>query len=115
MGERCENPCPRSYSGHWRDWHRGHGCDLDDGKPAEVAPPLFMFEHTLERDLTNAERFTWGKCPACEAPHGEPCRAAVGLQLGVRVDGRRMRDGEGAHLGRLQRAPRRVRLVEVGP
>jgi hypothetical protein len=64
-----------------------------------------------ERELTRDERFQWGCCPVCGVPDGEPCRADVGLQLGARVDGRRMQDGEGAHLGRLERAPFRVRLV----
>ncbi len=35
---RCTNWAESWYKGHWRDWHRGHGCNLDDGKPrAEVA------------------------------------------------------------------------------
>ncbi len=63
------------------------------------------------RELTTDERFKWGTCPVCEATHGEYCRADVGLQLGVRVDGRRMRDGEGAHLARLNKAPFNVREV----
>ncbi len=29
----CTNNSPSWLRGHWRDWHRGHGCDLDDGKP----------------------------------------------------------------------------------
>jgi len=31
--ESCTNYTPTGFTGHWRDWHRGHGCDLDDGKP----------------------------------------------------------------------------------
>jgi hypothetical protein len=23
---------PPWFTGRWRDWHRGHGCHLDDGK-----------------------------------------------------------------------------------
>lgn len=64
-----------------------------------------------ERELTFDERARWGDCPVCKAPDGEPCCADVGMQLGVRVDGRRMRDGEGVHVGRLQKAPFRVREV----
>ncbi len=31
---RCDNPMPASAgSGPWREWHRGHGCDLDPGTP----------------------------------------------------------------------------------
>ena len=29
----CDNYAPRWFGGHWRDWHRGHGCDRDDGRP----------------------------------------------------------------------------------
>ncbi len=65
----------------------------------------------IERDTTLEERIRWGVCPVCKAGHGEYCCAAVGFQLGHRVDGRRMQDGDGAHLARLQRAPMRVRLV----
>lgn len=63
------------------------------------------------RETTFEERATWGECPVCHAPDGEWCSAAIGIQLGQRVDGRRMNDGEGAHLARLQRAPMVVRLV----
>lgn len=27
--KRCTQRTPREWSGHWRDFHRGHGCDLD--------------------------------------------------------------------------------------
>lgn len=33
----CSNTSPRWFSGHWRDWHRGHGCEKDDGKPRSEA------------------------------------------------------------------------------
>lgn len=29
----CRDFAPRWFAGRWRDWHRGHGCNLDDGKP----------------------------------------------------------------------------------
>jgi len=29
----CRNWSPPWFTGRWRDWHRGHGCELDDGKP----------------------------------------------------------------------------------
>jgi hypothetical protein len=25
----CNNFCPPTWTGHWRDWHRGHDCQLD--------------------------------------------------------------------------------------
>jgi hypothetical protein len=66
-----------------------------------------------ERDLTTAERMVYGECPVCHAADGESCFAEVGLQLGRRVDGRPMQTGDGAHLGRLQQAPMRVREVPI--
>ena len=29
----CDDNSPPWFTGRWRDWHRGHGCDKDDGKP----------------------------------------------------------------------------------
>lgn len=29
----CADYSPPWFTGRWRDWHRGHGCRLDDGKP----------------------------------------------------------------------------------
>ena len=26
---RCDTPAPASFTGHWRDWHRGHGCEAE--------------------------------------------------------------------------------------
>jgi hypothetical protein len=63
------------------------------------------------RELTTAERFVWGTCPACGAEHGQPCNADVGIQLGQPANGGRMTTGDGAHLSRLQAAPFRVREV----
>jgi hypothetical protein len=33
---QCTNFCPPEFTGRWRDWHRGHGCNQDDGKPRTV-------------------------------------------------------------------------------
>lgn len=30
----CTNMSPPGFTGRWQDWHRGHGCDKDDGKPS---------------------------------------------------------------------------------
>jgi hypothetical protein len=35
--ETCRNFSPPWFTGRWRDWHRGHGCNLDDGKPRSAA------------------------------------------------------------------------------
>lgn len=63
----------------------------------------------LERELTFDERATWGDCPACGVQHGESCHHEVGFALGVSPGGGR--PTEGAHFGRLQRAPFRVKTV----
>jgi rubrerythrin len=37
--KRCTNLMPRDAgAGHWREWHRGHGCDLDPGVAAPPTP-----------------------------------------------------------------------------
>ncbi len=36
----CTNHSPPDFVGHWRDWHRGHGCDKDDGKPRSAAAKI---------------------------------------------------------------------------
>lgn len=33
----CANNSPPGFTGHWRDWHRGHGCGKDDHKPRSTA------------------------------------------------------------------------------
>lgn len=63
------------------------------------------------RELTFEERAKWGKCPVCAAEQGESCNRKIGIPLGVNVHGEVLEGG--AHLGRLQRAPKRVQLVGV--
>lgn len=64
-----------------------------------------------ERWLTFEERCKWGDCPVCGAKDGEPCHSEVGFALGVTVSGQRPTDG--AHLGRINNAPRRIKEVAV--
>lgn len=78
---------------------------MSDEKSTAVA------ERSLGREASYDERATWGTCPVCKAEDGEWCHAEIGAQLGARADGQRMQTGEGAHLARLQRAPRRVKMV----
>lgn len=33
----CKSYSPPWFKGRWRDWHRGHGCYLDDGQPRSDA------------------------------------------------------------------------------
>jgi len=35
--DSCTNYSPAGFTGRWQDWHRGHGCPLDDGKPRSDA------------------------------------------------------------------------------
>lgn len=65
----------------------------------------------MEKTLTYAERATWGDCPVCEAKHGEYCNRWVGVSLGTTAHGTPPKNG--VHLGRLQKAPTKVKLVPV--
>lgn len=54
----CTDPTPRWFVGHWREWHRGHGCDRDDGKPRSDAATTEVEQHeanTATGFLTDAE------------------------------------------------------------
>ena len=56
----CTNSTPPWFVGHWREWHRGHGCEQDDGKPRSDAATNEIEQHaTNERAgssfLTDAE------------------------------------------------------------
>lgn len=64
------------------------------------------------RELSFDDRARWGSCPVCQAEDGEYCYAEIGIQLGIKVDGSRMKTGEGAHLARLSAAPNRVHEVK---
>ena len=33
---QCADLAPATFSGHWRDWHRGHGCELDPDRPETI-------------------------------------------------------------------------------
>lgn len=60
------------------------------------------------RELTNEERFTWGECPVCGAEDGEKCNPNEGIGPAHHPSGQ-----PGAHLGRIQRAPKRIKEVPV--
>lgn len=63
------------------------------------------------RALTFDERIRWGSCPVCGVQDGQYCHGDVGVPMGLKVDGSRLKTGEGVHLGRLQSAPLHVREV----
>ena len=58
------------------------------------------------REATWKERATWGECPICGAQPGQFCDPHAGF-LPCGYDPPK----DGAHLGRIQNAPLRVRLV----
>lgn len=31
-GPGCQNFAPPDFAGHWREWHRGYGCELDPSR-----------------------------------------------------------------------------------
>ena len=54
----CTDNTPRWFVGHWRDWHRGHGCSQDDGKPRSDDAKAEIAQHGANKDtgyLTDAE------------------------------------------------------------
>ena len=56
--EHCTDHTPSWFVGHWRDWHRGHGCNKDDGKPRSDAGINEIEQHaanTATGFLTDAE------------------------------------------------------------
>lgn len=62
---------------------------------------IWMGEVVRLVDLTAEEKVTWGKCPVCNAPHGQRCRQEHGLPPGT-------------HLERLRNAPDRIQSVRNG-
>lgn len=56
----CSNHSPSWFVGHWREWHRGHGCDQDDGKPRSDIAATEIAQHEAydrvdSKYLTDAE------------------------------------------------------------
>lgn len=62
------------------------------------------------KELTFEERATWGECPICHAKDGEKCNPDEGFFATLSVA--KVPLG-GAHLGRLQKAPFKVRISPV--
>jgi hypothetical protein len=54
----CTNHTPPWFVGHWRDWHRGHGCAADDGAPRSDEASTEIAQHATNETggfLTDAE------------------------------------------------------------
>src|SRR3982751_197288 len=55
---RCSDSTPPWFIGHWREWHRGHRCEFDDGKPRSEAAITEVLQHAANKTtghLTDAE------------------------------------------------------------
>jgi len=54
----CTDHTPPWFVGNWHDWHRGHGCDQDDGKPRSEDAKTEVAQHAANARtgyLTDAE------------------------------------------------------------
>ena len=50
LTKSCTNNTPPGFTGHWRDWHRGHGCDKDDGKLRSEAARVEIAQQSANQD-----------------------------------------------------------------
>ena len=61
MKTECTDHSPSWFVGHWREWHRGHGCNRDDGHPRSDQAKTEIVQHAANEDagfpdfLTDAE------------------------------------------------------------
>ena len=58
LKKTCTDHSPSWFVGHWREWHRGHGCEQDDGKPRSDAATIEIKQHAANAGtgfLTDAE------------------------------------------------------------
>lgn len=55
-GTECTNNTPGWFAGHWRDWHRGHGCDKDDGKPRTPEAASEIHQRALRNGMPPSGR-----------------------------------------------------------
>jgi len=56
--DHCTDHTPSWFVSHWRDWHRGHGCNKDDGKPRSDVGITEIEQHAANEAtgfLTDAE------------------------------------------------------------
>lgn len=83
------------------DWLVAVGRKLEDALRAPVAMGATMSNERI-REVSFNERARWGECPVCGAKDGEACDS------NHPYDGARL--GR-THLGRLQRAPFKVKEV----
>lgn len=66
----CNDNTPPWFTGRWQDWHRGHGCNKDDGKPrTEAGQRELDQQRGLVSDTRIAQR---APCPNCLLPIADP-------------------------------------------
>jgi len=56
--QHCSDSTPPWFVGHWREWHRGHRCEFDDGKSRSGAAITEVLQHAANKTtghLTDAE------------------------------------------------------------
>jgi hypothetical protein len=84
----CEERCPPEWTGHWRDWHRGHGCAQDPTPRKTLKPTLFTVV-AIRRFRTDYvveaadDRDAWNRVDFYREGQADP----LGRGLGVRVAG----------------------------
>lgn len=76
----CENNSPAGWTDHWREWHRGHGCDKDPdaGRAAVLSRSQAMGEIIHQR-IEHEIRRGACICPCHDTPRG-PCRCSCGTE-----------------------------------
>lgn len=74
----CTDYAPVGHTGHWREWHRGHGCNLD---PADAALRASQGGRP-KIDYTNHHNAR--TCPYCQA--SAPCEGVPEKQMPLRAE-----------------------------
>jgi hypothetical protein len=90
----CSNNAPAGFTGHWREWHRGHGCNKDP----DVVLPAPCAGHAPYVGCVNcAPRESGGgtgdaPCPRHGALVCEECAHEAGFREGVEAAARKALD-----------------------
>lgn len=123
--DACRDLAPAGYAGHWRDWHRGHGCDLDPERRAPEAWRCREHRATIVTRETAANYLGRLECPIClrsgvvgtlEPFRGETVRDVCGSDtfLDCRPDGTGLDDGPPDSIVRPRKTPARSRQAGAG-
>lgn len=77
--KQCDNFCPSEFTGHWRDWHRGHDCHLD---PANATLVLQNKIAGVEAELAALRKQLLSKAPDAAAVIRRTFAAAMLRKIG---------------------------------